>query len=99
MSKSILKQLYDGEIYPSENVGNDCPELQKIHSVLGDEKEKFLKTLSESDCETFNRLEDLENESAAIYAYECFTHGFKLAIQLMIESLGGAVKYERNGDK
>jgi len=98
MDKSILRQLFFGEVYPSENVGGDCPELQKIHAILAEEKGKFLQNLSEADRENFNSLEDLQNESAGIYSYECFAHGFKLATMLMVESLGGAVNLGRNND-
>jgi hypothetical protein len=98
MDKSIIRQLFFGEVYPSENVGSDCPELQKIHLVIAEEKGKFLQNLSEADREHFNRLEDLQNESAGIYSYECFAHGFKLANMLLVESLGSKVLLGRNSE-
>jgi len=31
MNKNILQQLYDGEIYPAENIGDGNPELQNLN--------------------------------------------------------------------
>ena len=92
MNKNILKQLYDGEIYPAENIiGNANPELQKINERLAEEKAAFIKSLSEADRAKFQSVDDLNDESAALYGYECFAHGFKLAVSLMTESMSGAV--------
>jgi hypothetical protein len=87
MENRILQQLYEGKIYPAENIGSDNPELQKIHGVLADEKAKFMKSLSDSQRENFQRLEDLQDESATIYAYESFVHGSKLGVTLLVEGL------------
>ena len=97
MNKSILQQLYDGEIYPAENIGNANPELQKIHDRLAGEKAAFIKSLSEADRANFQKVNDLNDESAALYGYECFAHGFKLAVSLLTESLNGADGINCNG--
>ncbi|MCL2235446.1 MAG: hypothetical protein FWB98_03265 [Defluviitaleaceae bacterium] len=41
MAENILKQLYEGKIYPNENVGLDNPELQKLNAVVAEAKEQF----------------------------------------------------------
>ena len=98
MNKSILQQLYDGEIYPAENIiGNANPELQKINDRLAGEKAAFIKSLSEADRANFQKVNDLNDESAALYGYECFAHGFKLAVSLLTESLNGADGINCNG--
>jgi len=88
MGKSILQQLYDGEVYPAENISVNNPNLQKMNDTIMEEKERLIASLSDSDNEILQNVEDLQNESAAIYGYECFTHGFKLAARLLVESLG-----------
>ena len=98
MSKSILRQLYEGEIYPSENIGIDNPQIQKAYGVVAVEKERFMKSLSESSREDFNRLDDLQGESAALYAYESFVHGYKLGITLLIEALSDSKGLARSND-
>ena len=100
MNKNILKQLYDGEIYPAENIiGNANPELQKINERLAEEKAAFIKSLSEADRAKFQSVDDLNDESAALYGYECFAYGFKLAVSLMTESMSGAIGGVADGFK
>ena len=96
MSKNILKQLYMGEVYPSENIGHDNPQVQKFNGLVADEKKKFVDSLSESSLEDFNKLDDLQNESAALYAYESFIHGYKLGIALLFEALNDSKNLAKN---
>ena len=97
MNKNILQQLYDGEIYPAENIGHRNPDLQQINDRLSEEKDKLIKSLSENDRANFQAVDDLSGESAAIYGYECFAHGFKLAVSLLLESMNDAAGLVRNG--
>ena len=92
MNKTTLQQLFFGEIFPSENIGNDNPELQKMQSILADEKSKFADSLPDSHNEDFQNLSELQNKAEGIYSYECFAYGFKLATSLLLESLGGTNK-------
>lgn len=98
MNKNILQQLYDGEIYPAENIGDGNPELQNLNDRVAQEKVKFIKSLSENDRANFQKMDDLNGESAAFYGYECFVYGFKLAASLLLESLSGANGLARNDD-
>ena len=92
MEKPILKRLYDGEIYPSENICVDTPEYHKINNKLADEKERFEKTLTDSNRSLFTSIEDLHYEITELYSYEGFAHGFKLAVSLMFEALNDTEK-------
>jgi hypothetical protein len=87
MEKSILQKLYDGEIYPSENIReSDNPEYRRIRAALAAEKEQFLKTLSTESCEHFNKITELHDELAIPCSYEGFAHGFKLAVSLIFNA-------------
>ena len=92
VNKNILQQLFFGEVYPSENIGSDNPELQKMQSTLTDEKSKFAESLPDNYHEGFQSLSELQNNCAGIYSYECFAYGFKLATTLLLESLSGTSK-------
>jgi len=86
--RSIMEQLFFGDICPTEHIGNDSTEYQKAQSLLADAKAKFSQCLSEADREEFQRLEELQNKAAGIYSYECFAHSFKLAASLLVEVVG-----------
>ena len=47
MSKSILKQLYDGEIYPAENILPKCEEYGKTEQEISGIMEQLKNKLSE----------------------------------------------------
>jgi hypothetical protein len=98
MKKSILQKLYDGKIYPSENIVISNPEYDKLNSELSGKKERFLKNLSDGERENFTEIEDLINELNTIYSYENFAHGFKLAVNLIFESLNGADNITQNDE-
>lgn len=98
MDKNILQQLYDGKIYPAENIGDGNPELQKLNDRAAGEKAEFIKSLSETDRANFQIVTDLNDEAAAFYGYECFAYGFKLAVSLLLESLSGKEGLARNDD-
>ena len=86
MAKSTLQKLYDGEIYPFEEIGVDTPEYRRAMKALTDEKDNFAKTLSESNRESFEKIEDLHDEIAKHYGYADFAHGFRLAVALIFDS-------------
>jgi hypothetical protein len=85
--KTILQQLFDGEIYPAEAINPDKTDAEsfKINNLILDETEYFYKLLSEKDIERFDKLEELYNRSSAIYGYDCFAYGFRLGASLLIE--------------
>ena len=87
MAKPILQQLFDGEIYPSENINPSDPKYNEAKMALAKETDYLLKTLSGDNLNRFQKISDLYYETASIYNYECFAHGFRLAITLMFESL------------
>ena len=86
MAKSILQKLYDGEIYPSENIVVATPEYHRTKKASADEKERLMKTLSGESREICDKIEELYDKLSQIYGYADFAHGFKLAVALIFES-------------
>lgn len=99
MSKKILQQLFDGEIYPAENIVNHDPEYHKVRRLLTEEKERFLKVLSDNDRECFKKIDDLYFEVSGMYSYACFAHGFRLGVALVTEALNGTDGLARNDNE
>lgn len=87
MNNSILKQLYDGEIAPMENLKITNPNYKEVSHKLSDMKENFIKSLSETDSQTFDEIEILSNECSSIYDYENFAQGLRIGAELMLEML------------
>lgn len=87
MRKSLLQQLYDGEIYPAENINPKGLEYREVRRRISDEKEHFKKALSLDEGKRFQRLDELYDRASALYSFEHFAYGFKLGIALMAETL------------
>ena len=97
MAKSILQKLYDGEIYPSENIRVDTPEYNDTQRALTSEKECFVKTLSDESRESFNKIEELYGKLINIYSYADFAYGFRLAVDLIFDARNGNISgYNQN---
>jgi hypothetical protein len=92
MAKSILQQLFDGEIFPSENINPSDHIYNEAKKALDEETDYFLGILSGDNIDRFQKINDLYHKTAAIYDYECFAYGFRLAVKLMAESINGRDK-------
>lgn len=83
--KSVLRQLYDGEINPME----DCMpaltsyrELRREHLSL---YESFVEELEPSQRKKFLVLMDQMEEFAPLEVSEMFLGGFRLGVRMMAE--------------
>ena len=92
MNKSLLQQLYDGEVYPAEQIVPKGTQYRELSRKLGEEKQYIGEQLSASDRERLEKIQNLSGEIASLYGYENFFHGFRLGVGLMMEALAG-----RNG--
>lgn len=95
MSKTLLQKLYDGEIYPAEQIVPRDPEYRETSRKISDEKEYFQEILTENDRQRFDKLMDSRYETESMDSYESFVYGFRLGVGLMVETLPGAAEYSR----
>ena len=86
-SKSILQKLFDGEIFPGEDIKSDSPRYREIMKQMGEDQSYLIKNLSESDGERVKSMYEKFLVIYGMYGYECFSHGFRLCHALMLECL------------
>lgn len=84
---SIIYDLYNGDIYPGQNITPTSPRYKKLNQVILDEKTALQEKLDEKHSERLERLGEMYIELSEIYGYENFLCGIKLGTQLMIELL------------
>jgi len=96
--KTVLEELYDGNIYPDELIISKDPEYQPLNKKISEAMEMWKKKLSEDDYEQLEALMDLHSKSSSMDATASFVYGFKLGAAIIIEVLTGKEELVRDGD-
>ena len=96
MSKSLLQQLYDGEIYPAECVFPNESKDKKLNRNISNETKYFQSILSPENWKRFEQLDNMKSDRTLDYQYAFFAYGFRLAVGLIIEGLGNGEKIVLN---
>lgn len=86
MTKSILKQIFNGELYPSEQIVFTDPKYPEASQKRSDMKESFIDSLSKEAQQTYENIEVLTAEIEDMYNYECFAEGFRIGAALAMET-------------
>ena len=87
--KTILEELFNGNIYPDELIIPQDPEYPLVNQKISDTLGLWRKKLSEEDYEQLEDLLDLRSQSDSLHAAASFTYGFKLGAAIILEVLNG----------
>lgn len=87
---SILKQLYDGKIFPCETImPQNQPGYRAAAGKVCDDYDYFIKTLPPEQAKRFEEMDRENLKTSSMQAYANFEYGFKLGALLMSEVLSG----------
>ncbi|MCQ5131087.1 hypothetical protein NE562_15585 [Butyricicoccus faecihominis] len=79
----ILKDLYRGLIYPSEQIVPKEKNYRKIGQQITEEYNHLTGRLSPADAKRFEKYQQLLGETADLDCYANFEYGFRLGALLM----------------
>ncbi|NJD02078.1 MAG: hypothetical protein FIA99_05665 [Ruminiclostridium sp.] len=96
--KTILEELFDGNIYPDELIIPKAPEYRFLNKKISDTIETLKEKLPENDYKQLEELLDLRSETSSQDATASFLYGFKLGANIMIEVLTGKEELVRGED-
>lgn len=82
---SILKDWYDGTIYPAEDIVPQDAAYRAIGHQFCTERERLEQRLSPDDRAQLSKLDDLQFELSRMQEYAHFSYGFRLGAKLMHE--------------
>ena len=85
---SILHQLFDQGLFPSEEIVPDQEE-QAVRRKISGELKALHKLLPPEEANRLEELDDLYGQAAALYGRACFCHGFRLGAALAADILCG----------
>lgn len=87
--RSIIEELYYGNITPAERSFRRTGEYAHILQLVTWNEEKLTETLSEAQKETFEKFKDGTSELSSMTEVTAFTIGFKLGLRLTDEAFIG----------
>ena len=85
--KSIIKELWRGNIDPQEDSRNNSPEMKELMEYMARHHDNLLKTMTDEQKEIFEKFEDCWGEYASCAEEAIFEYAFKLGMQIAIETL------------
>ena len=86
--KNVLEQLYNGEIFPTEQYAPKCEEYRKIHQGHYHHYEDFIVVLAKLEPPLDKRFIKIMDEQLDVIPFEfseMFIDGFKLETKMMAE--------------
>ena len=85
--KSIIGELWYGNIVPQEDGRTNTKEMKELLSYIIRHSADLDKTFTDDQKEIFQKLHDCWNEYMSLAEAAVFECGFKLGMQIAIETL------------
>ena len=82
----IINELWYGNVSPFEQCTRGDKRLKELLKLVARTREELDGTLTDKQKETLEKFEDCMNEMHSITERDAFSYGFRLGVQLMVES-------------
>ena len=85
--KSIINELWHGNIVPQEDSRNNTKEMKELISYIARHDEDLEKLLTDEQKVIFEKYQDCWNECVSLAEAAIFEYAFKLGMTIAIEAL------------
>ena len=85
--RTILEELFYGNICPNTDCRSHDKETKQLMGYIADHHDSLLSTLNDQQKETLEKFDDYYNELTDINEREIFVYAFKLGMRIAIEVL------------
>ena len=85
--RSIINELWHGNIVPQEDSRNNTNEMKELLSYMARHNEDLEKTLTDEQKEIFQKFHDCWDEYVTLSEAAIFEYAFKIGMQFAIETL------------
>ena len=85
--KSILEELWYGNICPETDSRTTTPEMKQLMEYMARHHDNLMETMTDEQKDIFERFDDCWSEYASLAEKSIFIYAFKLGMQLAIEVL------------
>lgn len=86
MNKALLQQLYDGDIYPAENILPKDPRYKELCREIGIKADDFKERLASEERAAFEQIKEMEEQIGVLFSFENFSYGFRLGVMFMTDT-------------
>ena len=83
--RSILEELWYGNIYPSDGCRKITKETKELMKHIAEYHDHLYTTLNEKQKETMEKFDDYYAELTEINEREIFVYAFRLGAKMMME--------------
>ena len=85
--RSIINELWHGNIIPQEDSRNNTKEMKELLSYMSRHHEDLEKSFTDEQKEIFEKFHDCWSEYMSLAEKAIFVYAFKLGGRLMLETL------------
>ena len=85
--KSMIKELWHGNISPQEESRTNLPEMKELLGYMSRHHEDLEKSFTDEQKETFEKFHDCWSEYMSLAEAAIFEYAFKLGMQMAINVL------------
>ncbi len=85
--KSILEELWYGNICPETDSRTTTPEMKQLMKYMARQHDNLMETMTDEQKDIFERFDDCWGEYASLAEKSIFVYAFKLGMRLAIEVL------------
>ena len=85
--RSILEELFYGNVYPSEDGWSCTAEAKELSGYIADHHADLRSTLTDKQKEILDKLNDCQTKLENIAERALFSYAFKLGMKIAIEVL------------
>ena len=83
--KSMIKELWHGNINPQEDSRNNSPEMKELMEYMARHHDDLLKSMTDEQKEIFEKFEDCWDEYVSLAEAAIFEYAFRLGARLVME--------------
>ena len=83
---TVLEDLWYGNIFPLEQYLDGCKKYKELLPIMTKDRENLSKNFTQEQTEWLEKYDDIINEMHSVAEVEAFKYGFRLAMNLIIES-------------
>ena len=82
--RSVINELWHGNIVPQEDSRNNSPEMKELMEYMARHHDDLLKTMTDEQREIFEKFDDCWSEYASLAEEAIFVYAFRLGARMML---------------